>query len=62
MEDVNMAVKILLDGIQKQRDEILQAFIAKHGCEPDECEQVIIADTSSVIRWFVRKKPLKEDL
>lgn len=62
MDDVTIAVKVLLDQIYSQREEIMKAFIAKYGCEPDECEQIIIGDTENVIRWFVRKKPLKEDV
>jgi hypothetical protein len=31
----------LLRQIYEQREEILEAFIAKYGCEPDECEQVV---------------------
>lgn len=62
MEDISLAIKVLLHGIHSQRQEILKAFIAKYGCEPDECEQVIISDMENVVRWFVRKKPNKEDL
>lgn len=64
MEDMTIAVRVMLDKIYKQREEILQAFIAKYGYEPDEVEQVIISDQDSTVRWFVRKKenPNKEAL
>ena len=62
MDELTLAVKVLLDGVHSQREEILKAFVAKYGCEPDECEQVIISDRENIIRWFVQKKPLKEDL
>jgi hypothetical protein len=57
MEDVTIAIRLMLDRIYSQRQEIMEAFIAKYGCEPDECEQIIISDVDNVIRWFVRKKP-----
>lgn len=57
MDELTNAVKVLLDQIFSQREEIMTAFIAKYGCEPDECEQVIISDRENTIRWFVRKKP-----
>lgn len=41
--------------IYAQREEILEAFIAKYGCEPDECEQVV-EKTLNGMRWFVRKR------
>jgi hypothetical protein len=31
----------LLRQISEQREEILTAFVAKYGCGPDECEQVV---------------------
>lgn len=34
-------IKDLLQKIYEQREEILTAFIAKYGCGPDECEQVV---------------------
>lgn len=38
-----------------QREEILRAFIAKYGCQPDEIEQ-IIQTTCDGVRWYVRNK------
>lgn len=44
--------------IIEQREEILRAFIAKYGWQPEECEQVLdMSDyANGVIRWSVRKK------
>lgn len=59
--DLSNKIRIALDPIYKQRTEVLEAFIAKYGCEPDECEQVVISDQSSTIRWFVRKRLVTPD-
>lgn len=41
--------------ILDQREEVLRAFIAKYGCEPDEIEQVEqMTDTGRV--WYLRRK------
>jgi len=40
--------------IYEQRDEILEAFVAKYGFAPDECEQVE-QKTETGSRWFVVK-------
>ncbi len=42
--------------INLQREEILRAFIAKYGWEPDECEQVLEMTESGGTRWYVRRK------
>lgn len=39
----------------ENREEILRAFIAKYGYEPDEVEQ-IEQHTPGLIRWYVRKR------
>ncbi len=41
--------------IQQQREEILRAFIAKYGWQPDEVEQVQEYRLDGV-RWYVRKR------
>ena len=43
------------DSIQSQREEVLKAFLAKHGVEPDEVEQVVIISDRG-IRWSLRRK------
>ena len=44
-----------MEKISAQREEILTAFIAKYGCEPNEVEQVTEFRCDSTV-WFVRKK------
>ncbi len=61
MTDLTDKLSLLLTRIHSQREEILTAFIAKYGCEPEECEQVVICSHDSTIKWFVRKRPSKED-
>lgn len=41
--------------ILEQREEILSAFIAKYGLEPNEIEQVEQQNENETI-WFVRKR------
>lgn len=48
-------IKKLLKDIDAQREEILEAFVAKYGFEPDECEQVLQYTEDSII-FFVRKR------
>ena len=45
----------LFDDIHDQRDDILTAFIAKYGLEPNEIEQVVTMEDNFVV-WSVRKK------
>ena len=50
------AVKLVIEGVYEQREEILRAFAAKYcGLEPDEVEQVITFDGDK-ITWTVRRK------
>lgn len=42
-----------IDGIKAQREEILQAFIVKYGCGPDEIEQVE-QHVGNEIVWYLR--------
>ena len=44
-----------LNAIHVQREEILRAFVAQYGCEPDEVEQVEQNTPTGKI-WFVRKR------
>lgn len=41
--------------ITKQREEIIEAFIAKYGTNPDEIEQVVESTPTQII-WYVRKR------
>ena len=45
----------LFDDIHDQRDDILTAFIAKYGLEPNDIEQVVTMEDDCVV-WSVRKK------
>jgi hypothetical protein len=51
-----MDINKLMSEIFEQREEILRAFIAKYGFEPDECEQTIVRDHHYKIIWSVQKK------
>jgi len=53
---VNAAVIRYLAQIYAQREEICRAFIAKHGIDPDEVEQVIMHDKNGNTHWFLRKR------
>lgn len=47
----------LRDAVAAQREEILRAFIAKYGCGPDECEQVVERGFGGVpVLYSIRKK------
>ena len=50
----SLASKIYKD-VLEQREEILKAFIAKHGYQPEEIEQVF-QSTPDGFRWWVRKR------
>jgi hypothetical protein len=56
--DLVDAVKRVHLEIINQREEILRAFIAKYGFDPDEVEQVVDMNDYDklIIRWYVRKK------
>jgi hypothetical protein len=48
-------VKEAWERIQAQREEILEAFIAKYGIEPDQAVQVIKRKGNKLV-WGVRHK------
>ncbi len=52
---VRTHIQNVLDGIHSQREEILRAFIAKYGCEPDEVVQVENT-TPTGTRWWVERR------
>lgn len=49
---INSRIKAIVD----QQEEILIAFIAKYGCEPEEIEQVEVEHPNSGRTWYVRKR------
>jgi hypothetical protein len=54
-EQMYQKIKYQINAIMQQREEILTAFIAKYGCQPEEVEQVILHGIDS-ITWEIRKK------
>jgi hypothetical protein len=38
-----------------QREQILRAFVAQHGCMPDEAIQIEVKRKSGLHVWYVRK-------
>ena|ERR1700733_5359420 len=41
-----------------QREEIITAFLAKYGLQPDDCIQ-IVENTPTGCRWLVTKRPIE---
>jgi hypothetical protein len=60
MNDFQKQLKELADKrlsiIMAQRTEILEAFIAKHGFEPEETEQVIQTLDNGGQLYYIRKR------
>lgn len=46
--------------VYAQREEILEAFIAKYGFEPERAVQVEQRMQDGTVRWFVREMTEKE--
>jgi len=56
MKDIlNEAIKKTLEKIYAQREEILTAFIAKYGCDPDHVVQIEEYVYDGSTSWYVRK-------
>lgn len=49
-EMTRKAADKMLREVYEQREEIMKAFVAKHGFEPDECQQVIDGSKFYLIR------------
>jgi hypothetical protein len=47
--------KEFIEKVMAQREEIVEAFIAKYGLQPDEVEQVVEYKDFKV-RYYLRKK------
>jgi hypothetical protein len=45
-QDYEAIVRKVADGVMEQREEVLRAFVAKYGFQPDEAVQVISSDGS----------------
>lgn len=48
-------MRVAFENIMAQREEVLRAFIAKHGLLPDKVEQ-IIEKSGNKIRWYLRRR------
>jgi hypothetical protein len=61
-KDLQESINRIKIEVMEQREEILRAFIAKYGWQPEEVEQIIdMSDyASGVIRWYIRKKGGKD--
>lgn len=57
--DVAYEVRKDVNSILEQREEILAAFVAKHGYHPDEIEQ-ITEPTMYGWKWYVRRRTKDE--
>jgi len=53
--DVKAFLRSAVDKVYEQREEILAAFVAKHGFDPDKAEQVEERSENGV-RWFIRDR------
>ena len=47
-------VRQTVEEVMGQREEVLRAFIAKHGFEPDQAIQIEQRMPDGTTRWFVR--------
>jgi hypothetical protein len=48
-------VRQKVEEVMGQREEVLMAFIAKHGFEPDRAIQIEQRMPDGTTRWFVRR-------
>jgi len=55
-EELSERASQIIDIVMANREAILEAFIAKYGCQPDEAVQVIQSD-GNMFRWWVELKP-----
>ena len=53
-------VRQTVDSVMAQREEILRAFIAKHGFEPDRAIQIEQRMPDGTTCWFVRRRTDEE--
>lgn len=55
LQDNQGIIQKIVREVMVQREEILKAFIAKHGFEPDEAIQV-----QDGLKWYIRKRTPEE--
>jgi hypothetical protein len=53
LNDLAVCVQEQIEFVLAQREEILRAFVAKYGWQPDAIEQVE-ERTATGVRWYVR--------
>ena len=53
--DLKISLEEMLKEIGSQREEILRAFIAKHGFEPDRAIQIERRMPDGTSTWYVRR-------
>lgn len=56
MDKLSVKVEEMIAAIYAQREEILTAFIAKHGFQPEEAEQVEERRDDGTTVWYIRKR------
>ena len=54
--DLSAVAVAAMRKVMAERESILEAFIAKHGFEPDECVQVEFRTKDNGFGWCVRKR------
>ncbi len=54
MDEVNRK----LASVMQQREEILTAFVAKYGCQPDELIQIEWRKSRTETIWFVKPRDI----
>ena len=52
---LSKTLKDFVEDIELHKEEILKAFVAKYGFEPDECE-IVTQATLDDRKWFIRKR------
>lgn len=57
---IDCLVRQKVEEVLGQREEVLRAFIAKHGFEPDRAIQIEQRMPDGTTRWFVRRRTDEE--
>jgi hypothetical protein len=58
MADLQKRTSELYAQILSQREEILRAFVAQHGCLPDEAVQIEQRMADGSTRWWVQRRTI----
>lgn len=54
--NLDAAIQQAIIHVMEQREEILTAFVAKYGYDPDQAVQVQFTDANGNMAWAVREK------